>query len=168
MDGGSGRGFIGNGDRNFRSTGSRSIARRSDSRVAMTNIQENRTNAQFEEYDYENMPQMSSVSQVEAEAAFKDDIFNSYARWDDQFGVIYIVPPGPDDIDDLKAIRGIDQAYENELHRIGIFMYKQFTIWPNETCRNISRELGTGDRLFQENWPDQARQLHFQKYREQL
>lgn len=120
------------------------------------------------QYDYDSLPEMSQISRTQAEAAFHDDIFKSFARWDDEFGVIYIVPPGPEDVDDLTAISGISHAYQHEMHRIGIFMYKQITSWPNETCRNISKELNSGDSLFREDWPNQARQLHFDKYREKV
>lgn len=117
---------------------------------------------------YHSEHEIETLTRVEAEKYFSTELSSSYARWDDEFGIIYIVPPMPDQTDDLTKIRGISKAYERELHRIGIFMYKQIASWPNETCHHISHELHSNDLIFRENWPAQARELHFHKYQEQV
>lgn len=102
---------------------------------------------------------------VERKAArflFDPEIRRGEARYDDRYSVVYNIRPS--ETDDLTLIKGIDHAAQEWLNSLGCFTFKQVAAWSIETCRKIAGELGCQDRLFQENWPEQARALHLEKF----
>ena len=71
--------------------------------------------------------------------------------------------------DDLQAIRGIGPALEHALHEIGVFNYRQFlALTPEEIDRIAARVSNFPARRARYNWADQAKDLHFRKYRERI
>ena len=71
--------------------------------------------------------------------------------------------------DDLKEISGIGPAMESKLHAAGIVSYQQIAqLSPAEIERIETQVIHSGGRIHRENWIEQAKELHFKKYGEQL
>ncbi len=71
--------------------------------------------------------------------------------------------------DDLKEILGIGPAIEGRLHGDGIVSFRQIAELSRADIDRIETQVvnSTG-RVHRENWIEQARELHFKKYGEQL
>jgi predicted flap endonuclease-1-like 5' DNA nuclease len=58
--------------------------------------------------------------------------------------------------DDLKRIRGIDQALEDRLHGVGVRRFAEIASWSSEDVVRMNQSLGLVGRIEQENWIEQA------------
>jgi predicted flap endonuclease-1-like 5' DNA nuclease len=68
--------------------------------------------------------------------------------------------PGPDNPDDLKIIKGIALATEQQLHGLGIFTYVQMSHWDDDAIISAAKKLGISPgKIYQDDWVGQARQL---------
>ncbi|MCW5923204.1 MAG: hypothetical protein KIS77_12735 [Saprospiraceae bacterium] len=68
--------------------------------------------------------------------------------------------PGPDNPDDLKSIKGISFATEQQLHGLGIFTYTQISQWDDDAIIGAAKKLGISPgKIYQDDWVGQARQL---------
>lgn len=67
--------------------------------------------------------------------------------------------PAPEPPQDLKRIRLIDGATEGALSRAGVVRYAQIAGWTAADVARISKLLGIGDRISEENWIEQAQIL---------
>lgn len=85
---------------------------------------------------------------------------------DPQLGMIYRAAPAQ--ADDLTHLKGVASIIEGRLNEFGVFTFRQIAVWSDENVREFSSRLAFKDRIFRENWRDQARELHFQKYGERL
>jgi predicted flap endonuclease-1-like 5' DNA nuclease len=67
--------------------------------------------------------------------------------------------------DDLTEIVGIGKVFEETLHRLGIYHYRQIAVFgPTEIAR-INTELKEfKGRIEHDDWIGQAKELHFRKY----
>ena len=71
--------------------------------------------------------------------------------------------------DDLQAIAGIGPATLGKLHTAGILSYRQIAVLNDADINRIETEiLKSRGRIRRDDWVGQARELHFQKYGEQL
>ncbi len=61
--------------------------------------------------------------------------------------------------DDLTRIRGVDSELQTRLNKLGISRFAQIAAWRAEDVRQIGRSLGSGGRIPQENWIEQAQIL---------
>lgn len=86
--------------------------------------------------------------------------------YDPQFGIVYLT--APEQTDDLTHLKGVASVIEGRLNEVGVYTYRQIALWSDENIREISSQLAFKDRILRENWRDQARELHFQKYGERL
>ena len=80
----------------------------------------------------------------------------SRAQIDPKFGIIYT--DYPDEVDDLKMIRGIGDSLEKELHDLGIYRFKQIAHWNRRTVEEVSHRFQRG-KIERDRWIPQAREL---------
>lgn len=66
--------------------------------------------------------------------------------------------------DDLKRIKGVAGVLEGRLHALEIFTFKEITTWNDEDMDRIDDSLGFEGRIQRDNWQEQARQFHNEKY----
>jgi predicted flap endonuclease-1-like 5' DNA nuclease/chromosome segregation ATPase len=64
--------------------------------------------------------------------------------------------------DDLKKIPGIADRVEEQLHRLGVFTYRQMMEWDRKAIAQISRRLGLGDLVERHDWVNHARRLYYE------
>lgn len=71
--------------------------------------------------------------------------------------------------DDLKLLKGIGPALEKKLHAAGITRFQQIaTLSAADITRLENDVLKFAGRIQRDNWIEQAKALHQQKYQEQL
>ncbi len=90
----------------------------------------------------------------------------SHPHQDPQRGLVYSTPPGL--ADDLSHLRGVASVIERKLNDYGVFTFKQIALWSHENIHEFSNLLAFKDRIRREQWVEQARELHFQKYGERV
>jgi len=66
----------------------------------------------------------------------------------------------PDDSDDLKRIKGIGQVIETTLNELGIYQFKQISIWDSNNISWLENFLAFPGRINRENWVEQAKTLN--------
>ncbi|MEO0444793.1 MAG: hypothetical protein AAF191_01820 [Verrucomicrobiota bacterium] len=92
---------------------------------------------------------------------------NADAEIDAELGIVY--RSRPDSIDELRKIRGVGQKIERSLNDFGVFQYQQIAMWTAKNAEEFATRLNAfQDRMFRDNWMDQARALHEEKYGEKL
>ncbi len=70
----------------------------------------------------------------------------------------------PTQPDDLTRLRRIDRTLAERLQRFGINHFEQIAGWTAVDVRSLSAALGLGDRIYRENWIEQAA-MHVAKRR---
>jgi diguanylate cyclase (GGDEF)-like protein len=74
-----------------------------------------------------------------------------------------------DEVDDLQRIRGIGAKYEQALADAGITRFRQIAEIDWRGIGRLAAQLGTNaERILREEWLQQARTLHAEKYGEEL
>ena len=77
---------------------------------------------------------------------------------------IGIEDPG-DDVDDLTEIVGIGKVFEDMLHELGIYYFRQIAAFGPAELARVNAELKEfKGRVEQDDWIGQAKDLHFRKY----
>jgi poly(hydroxyalkanoate) granule-associated protein len=71
-------------------------------------------------------------------------------------------------LDDLKAITGVGPALEAKLNATGINSYRQIAELDEQGIADLDAVIKSAGRIKRDNWVDQAKKLHFEKYKEQL
>jgi predicted flap endonuclease-1-like 5' DNA nuclease len=67
--------------------------------------------------------------------------------------------------DNLQEIVGIGKVFEQTLHELGIFSFRQIAAFGVSDIARINRELKEfKGRMEQDDWIGQAKELHFRKY----
>jgi predicted flap endonuclease-1-like 5' DNA nuclease len=67
--------------------------------------------------------------------------------------------------DDLTEIVGVGKVFEEMLHELGVFHYRQIAAFGAEDIARINSELKEfKGRIEHDDWVGQARELHFKKY----
>ncbi|MCH9674263.1 MAG: hypothetical protein K0U93_22685 [Gammaproteobacteria bacterium] len=66
--------------------------------------------------------------------------------------------------DDLKAIKGVGPKLEGILHENGVFRFEQIARWTSADVANMDDKLQFHGRIERDEWIEQARVLHNQKY----
>lgn len=67
--------------------------------------------------------------------------------------------------DDLKEIVGIGKAFEQTLHDLGVFSYRQIANFGMSDIARVNLQLKEfKGRMEQDDWIGQAKELHFNKY----
>jgi poly(hydroxyalkanoate) granule-associated protein len=73
------------------------------------------------------------------------------------------------DKDDLKKIGGLGRMLEKQLNDKGILHYRQLAALSDEDIEKLEADgVRLAARLRRENWIEQAKEQHFQKYGEKL
>jgi predicted flap endonuclease-1-like 5' DNA nuclease len=73
--------------------------------------------------------------------------------------------PPKQEHDDLKEIVGIGKAFEQTLHELGIFSYRQIANFGMSDIARVNLQLKEfKGRMEQDDWIGQAKDLHFKKY----
>ncbi len=97
------------------------------------------------------------------EDVLRRDLRGEDAVVNPELGIIFRTPPR--EVDDLKKIRGIGQKLENSLNDHGVYQFRQIALWSRANAEEFSRRLECfADRMFRDQWIEQARRLHFDKY----
>ena len=76
---------------------------------------------------------------------------------DRNFGHVFAIRP--EHVDDLSDIQGVGGVTEHNLNRLGIYQFGQIIGWTEDNIRAISEVLNLGNRVADERWIEQARQL---------
>jgi F-type H+-transporting ATPase subunit gamma len=66
--------------------------------------------------------------------------------------------------DDLEAILGIGPVINSKLREMGVTRFAQIAAWSDADADRIGNELDFPGRIERENWVEQARTMHHQKY----
>lgn len=73
--------------------------------------------------------------------------------------------PPPQEHDDLKEIVGVGKAFEQTLHELGVFSYRQIANFGVTDIARVNSKLKEfRGRMEQDDWIGQAKELHFKKY----
>ena len=91
---------------------------------------------------------------------------NTEAVEDQALGYLY--PSKPDQVDDLTKIKGISYALEPRINDLGIYQYKQIALWSQANRDAFSARINTKGCAKDEQWVNQAVDLHRQHHRENL
>ncbi len=62
--------------------------------------------------------------------------------------------------DDLTRIAGLEAAYEDRLHEVGVTSFREIAAWSADQASQIDARLGLGGRIARDDWQGQARRLH--------
>jgi len=97
------------------------------------------------------------------EEILRRDLRGEDALINPELGIIFRSPPR--EVDDLKKIRGIGKKLENSLNDHGVYQFRQIALWTRANGEEFSRRLEHfADRMFRDQWVEQARVLHGEKY----
>jgi len=67
----------------------------------------------------------------------------------------------PELVDELQRIRGVGPMLEQELHRLGVFRFKQIASWTLTHIKEFGLRLNCfPDRMERDQWVEQAKALH--------
>ena len=78
------------------------------------------------------------------------------------------IPTNNAKADDLTLLKGIGVVIQHQLNGMGVYTFKQIALWTGDQVEDISQRLAFRDRIFRENWIDQAREWHFKTHGEML
>ncbi len=71
--------------------------------------------------------------------------------------------------DDLKTLVGVGPAMEKKLNDHGIVSYRQLAQLSDEDIKQLETAITKfSGRIRRDNWIEQAKEQHFQKYNERL
>ena len=76
----------------------------------------------------------------------------------------------PDGVtDDLTSLRGLGPVIEERLNTLGIYLYRQLAQMTPANAHWIAMKIHVvPGRILRDRWAEQAREMHFDKYRELL
>lgn len=73
--------------------------------------------------------------------------------------------PGAEERDNLQDIVGVGKVFEQALHELGIFTFRQIANFDISDMARVNAELKDfRGRMEQDDWIGQAKELHFKKY----
>lgn len=119
------------------------------------------------ECEGEAVEEFSAASSEEAASVFAADLESGTVKQDDVYGILYAEKP--DDVDDLKKIKGVGKVLEGKLNSIGVYRFKQVGVWTEPACKEFAKLLTAfKDRIYRDNWIAQAKGFHNDKYDDKL
>lgn len=65
----------------------------------------------------------------------------------------------PDDVDDLKRIKGVGGVIEKTLHELGIYQFRQVAEWTPDNIAWVENFLSFPGRIGREDWIEQSKTL---------
>lgn len=108
----------------------------------------------------------SAATEEEAANLFSEELSSGIVKQDPTYGIVYT--KAPDEVDDLKRIKGVAKVLEGKLHGIGVYRFKQIAVWTDAACAEFSKLLTFKNRIYQDNWIAQAKEFHKDKYGDDL
>ena len=100
------------------------------------------------------------------QAFFAEELTSGKMKKDDQYGLLYT--SAPDQVDDLTKIKGVAGVLNEKLNGYGVYTYRQIAIWTPEICEDFSDRLSFKGRIQRDNWIGQCKDLHQDKYGEEI
>jgi predicted flap endonuclease-1-like 5' DNA nuclease len=77
---------------------------------------------------------------------------------DADYGIVYV--SRPQEVDNLKRVKGIGGAFEEALQSVGVYRFKQIASWGDGNVEAFARLLRTRrQRIYRERWIRQAREM---------
>ena len=70
----------------------------------------------------------------------------------------------PEQVDDLKKVRGIARVMEQKLNAAGIYTFAQIARWSDEAAAEFGVRLAIIGNIDRYNWREQCAKLHKDKY----
>ncbi len=116
---------------------------------------------------YRPAPEVASASDTPSGGSVEftlEEFQGEDVRVDDDLGIIY--NSRPIEVDDLKLIKGVASVLEAKLHEIGVYRFRQVASWDVDHMTEFSNRLAFPGRIERDNWKDQAKQFHQDKYGE--
>lgn len=107
-----------------------------------------------------------AATEEEAANVFAAELEAGEVEQDSVYGIIY--KEAPSEVDDLKEIKGVAKVLEGKLNSIGVYRFKQVAVWTDAACAEFSKMLTFKNRIYTDNWLDQAKEFHEKKYGEKL
>ena len=74
-----------------------------------------------------------------------------------RLGILYQEEPSTKD--DLEQIYGISPELQLQLHKLGVFRFKQIALWTDENITNFQKDLNFDGNIQRERWATQAENL---------
>lgn len=99
---------------------------------------------------------------------FGADLASGKLREDAKLGLLYTQEVEKDQQDDLTHIKGVASVLNDKLHKFGVYKYRQIALWTPQICEDFSEEIAFKGRVQRDNWVDQCKQFHQEKYGEQI
>lgn len=65
----------------------------------------------------------------------------------------------PNNVDDIKRIKGIGAVIEKTLNGLGVYQFEQIANWDHNNCKWVDDFLAFPGRISREDWVDQAKLL---------
>jgi len=96
-------------------------------------------------------------------AAAKKDATPTETKVDEKLGLLY-TSISTDEVDDLKKISGVGPVLEKKLNESGLYTFKQVTDWSPANIEAFDDILSFKGRIERDNWLEQAKTLHEEKY----
>ncbi len=103
---------------------------------------------------------------VNAQKAFAKELADGSAVDDPALGILLRFQP--ERWDDLTLLRGVGDVLQQRLHDHGVHTFKQIAYWTDANVDAFSSKIDARDRIQREHWVNQARDMHFLKYGEEL
>ncbi|MDF1823845.1 MAG: hypothetical protein P1U68_04335 [Verrucomicrobiales bacterium] len=111
-------------------------------------------------------PTFETASVEEAAGLYSEELSSGLVKQDPVYGIVYL--SAPEEVDDLKKIKGVAKVLEGKLHSIGVYRFKQVAVWTDEACKEFSKLLTFKNRIYTDNWIAQAKGFHEEKYGDKL
>lgn len=114
-------------------------------------------------FETENAPPYLAPEEVDHESKILSEFTGEDVGADPILGIIFREPP--ELVDELHRINGIGPLIVEELHKLGIFRYKQIASWSRLNVIKIGEKVErTAERIASERWIPQARRYHWEVY----
>ncbi len=111
-------------------------------------------------------PETAGADKPGAQPKTDEDAAADQATKDDSLGLVY--SQSPENVDDLKDIKGVGKVLSDKLNSFGVYTYRQIAAWDDAIIAEFSTRLSFKDRIKRDDWVAQAKALHKAKYDEEL
>jgi len=102
-----------------------------------------------------------AAAKAEPKAA-KEKAPSEAARVDEARGMVY--DSAPAEVDNLEVISGVGPVLAEKLNSIGVYRFEQIANWTERNVQEFDELLSFKGRIEREEWIEQAKALHEEKY----
>jgi len=99
---------------------------------------------------------------------FAADLESGKLKKDEKYGLLYTSAVDKDEQDDLTKIHGVAGVLNKTLNDYGVYKYRQIALWTPQICEDFSERISFKGRIERDNWIDQCKQFHEEKYGEKI